>query len=123
MHSTRTFLGIVFIIAGINGYFVIFGLDPFIETSLEAMALFQFDYLLILEKSLEILCGILLLTNLFVPLALAILSPIIVNIFLLHLFEDMSLLLLASLLVVTYGYLLIYYRKNFMSLFERKPSI
>ncbi|WP_052484030.1 hypothetical protein [Bacillus sp. OxB-1] len=48
----RFFLGIVFLVAGINGYFVIFGWEPFMATSPEAMALFAFDYLLIAEKSL-----------------------------------------------------------------------
>ena len=55
-------------------------------TSPEAMQLFQFDYLLVVEKSLEIICGILLLANRYVPLAIAILAPLIANIFLLHVF-------------------------------------
>ena len=68
-------MGIVFLVAGINGYVYLFGLEPFIATSPEAMQLFQFDYLLVVEKSLEIICGILLLANRYVPLALAILAP------------------------------------------------
>ena len=118
----RLFLGIVFLVAGINGYFVIFGLEPFIATSPEAMSLFEFEYLLIVEKTLEVICGALLIINQFIPLAIAILTPIIANIFLLHLFLDHSLLLLAVLLVLTLGYLLFYYRKNFMSILERKPK-
>ncbi|WP_252504478.1 hypothetical protein [Sporosarcina sp. Marseille-Q4943] len=121
-HISRLLLGIIFLVAGINGYFVIFGLEPFIATSPEAMALFEFKYLLIVEKSLEIICGTLLLTNQFVPLAIAILAPIVVNIFLLHLFLDHSLLLLAVLLVLALGYLLFSYRKNFIGIFERKPK-
>ena len=109
-------------LAGLNGYFVIFGLEPFIATSPEAMALFEFEYLLIAEKSLEIICGILLLINLFVPLALTILTPIIANIFLLHLFLDHSLLLLAVMLIITHGYLLFFYRDNFRSILEKNTS-
>jgi uncharacterized membrane protein YphA (DoxX/SURF4 family) len=122
MQISRLFLGVIFLVAGLNGYFVIFGFEPFIETSPEAMALFEFDYLLIAEKSLEIICGILLLINLFIPLALAILSPIIANIFLLHLFLDNSLFLLAVLLVITYAYLLFYFKDSFKSILEKKPS-
>lgn len=85
------------------------------------MALFEFDYLLIVEKTLEIICGVLLLMNRFIPLALAILTPIIVNIFLLHLFLDHSLLLLAILLIILHGYMLFYYRNNFKSILEKKP--
>jgi hypothetical protein len=112
----------MFLGAGMNGYFVIFGLEPFIETSPAAMALFEFEYLLIVEKAIEIICGILLLTNQFVPLAIAILSPIVANILLLHLFLDRSLLLLAVFLVLALGYMLYSYRKNFLSILERKPK-
>lgn len=122
MQISRLFLGIIFFVAGINGYFVIFGFEPFIATSPEAMALFEFEYLLIAEKSLEVICGILLIINQFTPLAIAILSPIVANIFLLHLFLDHSLLILAVILVLIHGYLLFYYRKNFMSILERKSK-
>ncbi|MEH7249359.1 DoxX family membrane protein [Neobacillus niacini] len=118
----RLFLGVVFLVAGLNGYFVILGLEPFIATSPDAMALFEFNYLLIVEKTLEVICGILLIVNQFIPLAIAFLSPIVANIFLLHLFLDHSLLPLAVLLVLTLGYLFFYYRRNFMSLLERKPN-
>ncbi|WP_323742009.1 DoxX family membrane protein [Salinibacillus xinjiangensis] len=118
----RFFLGVVFLMAGLNGYFVILDLEPFIETSPAAMALFQFDYLLIIEKSLEILCGILLLANRFIPLVLAILSPIVANIFLLHVFVDHSLLSLAICIMIAYSYMLFYFRENFVSIFEKKPS-
>ncbi|WP_223594527.1 DoxX family membrane protein [Neobacillus bataviensis] len=120
VHILRIFLGSVFLIAGINGYFVILGLEPFIETSPQAMELFQFQYLLIFEKSLEIICAVLLLSNRYVPLALALLSPILANIFLLHLFKDHSLLALAAVLVFVHGALLFYYRRNYVSLFEKK---
>ncbi|MDG5786128.1 DoxX family membrane protein [Evansella sp. AB-P1] len=121
-HFCRVILGVIFLGAGINGYFVIFDLEPFIATSPEAMALFEFEYLLVFEKTLEVLCGILLLLNRFVPLALAILAPIVANILLLHVFLDHSLLPLAILLVVLHGYLLFYYGENFKSIFEKKPS-
>lgn len=123
LHIPRILLGSIFLVAGLNGYFVILGLEPFIATSPEAMALFEFKYLLISEKSLEVLCGVLLLINRFVPLALAILSPIIANILLLHLFLDHSLLFLAIILVVMHGYLLFEYRENFKSILEKKPSL
>lgn len=121
--SSRIFLGVMFLVAGLNGYFVIFGWEPFIATSPDAMALFEFDYLLIVEKSLEIICGGLLLTNQFVPLAIAILSPIVANILLLHLFLDHSLLPLAVLLVLALGYMLFSYRENFLRIVERKPKL
>jgi len=121
LHAARMFIGLVFLVAGVNGYFVIFGQEPFIANSPEAMKLFEFDYLLIIEKSLEIITSVLLLSNRFIPLALAILAPLITNIFLLHLFVDHSLLPLVIVLVIVYVYLLFQYRKNFVSIFEKKP--
>src|SRR5690625_3823049 len=118
---SRFCLGLIFLVAGLNGYFVIFEMEPLIQTSPEAMALFEFRYLLIVEKSLEIICGVLLLINRFTPLTLAILLPIVANIFLFHLFIDHSLLPLAIFLVIILIYLLFFYRKIFISLFERKP--
>lgn len=123
MQISRLFLGVIFLVAGINGYYIIFGLEPFIATSPEAMSLFEYQYLLITEKSLEVICGILLIINQFIPLTIAILSPIVANIFLLHLFLDHSLLLLAVLLVLTYGYMLFNYRESFLSILERKPKL
>src|SRR5690625_6885913 len=90
---SRFCLGLIFLVAGLNGYFVIFEMEPFIQTSPEAMALFEFRYLLIVEKSLEIICGVLLLINRFTPLTLAILLPIVVNIFFFLLFIYVSLFL------------------------------
>lgn len=121
LHIPRVFLGVLFLVAGVNGFFVIFGLNPFIATSPEAMSLFDFTYLLVAEKSLEVFCGLLLLSNRYVPLALAILTPLVVNIFLLHLFQDHSLLLLAIVIVVAHGILLVFYRNNFKSIFEKRP--
>jgi uncharacterized membrane protein YphA (DoxX/SURF4 family) len=119
MIVARFFLGIVFLAAGINGYVYLFGLEPFVATSPETMQLFQFDYLLIVEKSLEIICGILLIANRYVPLALTILAPLIANILLLHVFVDHSLLALAIIMAIAYGYLLYQYRMYFRRIIEK----
>lgn len=119
MHVGRLLLGVIFLMVGINGYFIILGMEPFIATSPEAMVLFQYQYLLITVKTLEFICGALLLLNQFVPLAIAVLSPIVINIFLLHLFIDQSKLLLAVILVLLLGNLLFYYRERFSVLVRR----
>lgn len=121
-HISRIVLGTVFLLAGVNGYFVVFELEPFIATSPQAMALLEMDYLLIAEKSIEVICGALLLINRFVPLALAALTPIIGNILLLHLFVDHSLLLLACILSLATAYLLYGYKNHFLRLFDRSAE-
>ena len=122
MHIARVFLGLVFLGAGINGFVVGFGFDPIAPTSPAAMSLFQFEYLLFAEKGLEVVCGLLLLANRFVVLTLAALAAIIVNIILLHLFLDWSLLPLAFAMCLAYGYLVYYYWHYFKNLFDAKAK-
>jgi len=73
-------------------------------------------YLLALEKTPEIICGILLLIRRFIPLALTILAPIIINILAFHIFIDQALLPLALLLILIEVLLIWKYRKNFIGL-------
>ena len=56
---------------------------PIAEFFAGMMATKYFFYLL---KSTEIICGILLLSGLFVPLVLIVLAPVILNIFFVHAF-------------------------------------
>jgi len=109
-------LGLVFLCAGLNGYFVLFGFNPIFPTSPKAMEFLGTGYLLALEKTPEIICGILLLIRRFIPLALTILAPIIINILAFHIFIDQALLPLALLLILIEVLLIWKYRKNFIGL-------
>lgn len=82
---TRILLGLILVASGISFFFVT---PPPLEgpmgdffKGMEATG--YFFYLL---KITEIICGLLLLSGFFVPLALVILAPIVLNIFLVHTF-------------------------------------
>jgi len=83
----RYLLGLIFLVMGINGFVEFI---PFAEKGPEANAFFaaleQTGFFWPFEKACEILFGVLLLTNRFVPLAIEGLVPIIANIMLFHLF-------------------------------------
>lgn len=111
----RIVLGLIFLGAGVNGYLVLFGYDPIFPTSPAAMQLLQ-GYLLVLVKTVEIACGVLLLSNRWVPLALAAIAPIAVNILTFHLFVDHDLLGLGIFVAVLEAYLVWTYRRNFQEL-------
>ncbi|MFC7442613.1 hypothetical protein [Laceyella putida] len=98
MRITQFVYGLIFFLAGLNGWAVFFGFSPFLPTSPEVMAFFRYPYLLFTEKSVEVAAGLLLMCNRWVPLALNMLAPIVVNILLFHLFVDASLLPLAILM-------------------------
>jgi uncharacterized membrane protein YphA (DoxX/SURF4 family) len=119
IHLPRILLSLIFIVAGFNGWVVILGYDPVFPTSPKAMELLT-GYLLVLEKSTELIGGLLLLLNVFTPAILAIFAPIVVNILLFHIFEDPSLLPLAIVVSVLEAYLLWIYRQHFKGLMAVK---
>ncbi len=100
----RVLLGLVFLGSGIAFFFTT--PPPMtgpIATFFEGMmATGYFFYLL---KGTEIVCGLMLLSGYFVPLALVVLAPVILNIFLVHAFMAPEGLLLATVLGVIEVYL------------------
>ena len=83
----RVLLGLTFFVFGLNG-FLHFLPQPTPPPAAGAFfgALYASGYMLPLLKGTEVLAGALLLAGIFVPLALALLAPIIVNIVAFHLF-------------------------------------
>lgn len=83
----RLLLGLIFTVFGLNGFFEFLPPPKLPEAGGEFLgALVASGYLMTLVKLTEVVGGVLLLLGRFVPLALTILAPIIVNIVLFHLF-------------------------------------
>jgi hypothetical protein len=79
-------------------------------------------YFMTLLKLVEAVGGILLLTRRWVPLALVLLAPVVVHIFLFHAFLAPEGLPVAVALVVLEGYLgFVVYRKSFKSVLAATP--
>lgn len=100
----RVLMGLVFAGSGIAFFFTT---PPPMEGPIGTffagmMATGYFFYLL---KGTEIVCGLMLISGFFVPLALVILAPIIINIFLVHAFLMPQGLVLAVILGVIEIYL------------------
>lgn len=115
-------LGSIFLGAGLNGYAVLFGFEPFAPTSPAAMEFLGNGYLLALEKGVEIVAGALLIIGRFVPLALVVLASLVVNIFAFHVFVDSELLLLAIVIALLEIFLAWCYRDSFKGLLESEPK-
>ncbi len=85
--AARLFLGLVFTVFGLNFFLHFLKMPPPPAKALAAMGgLFGTGYLMQLTHVVELVGGVLLLSGLFVPLALALLAPVIVNILAFHLF-------------------------------------
>ena len=121
MIIVRTLMGLLFIFGAVVFLFNLFTPPPMdgpIKTFNEGLA--ATGYFFTFLKITELICGILLVVGRFVPLALVILSPIIVNILMVHLFLDRSGLPVAIFLVLANIFIAYYYRDRFEPLLRAK---
>jgi uncharacterized membrane protein YphA (DoxX/SURF4 family) len=85
--AARILLGLIFFVFGLNFFLHFLPQPPMPEAAgAFAGAMFATGYLFVLLKVVEITSGLLLLAGRFVPLALALLAPIVVNIVFFHAF-------------------------------------
>ena len=85
----RVLLGLMFAVFGLNGFlnFIPAPTTPPPEGAMAfAIALMKTGYMMPLIKGTEVLVGVLLVLNRFVPLALVVLAPVVVNIVAFHAF-------------------------------------
>ncbi len=122
MIIVRTLVGALFVFGAVTFLFGLITPPPMpdgpLKTFSEGLAASGYFYTLL--KVTELVCGILLLTGRFVPLALVILAPIVINILMVHLFLDRSTLPLALFLVAAMIFLAYNYRKAFAPLLTPK---
>lgn len=118
----RFLLGALFLFGGIAFFFTtpppLTGAMATFFQGLQAST--YFFYLL---KGTEIVCGACLVSGFFVPLALVVLAPIVVNILLVHVFLDHSGLPIALCVVAAFTYLAFFspsYGPFLRKLFVRK---
>jgi putative oxidoreductase len=103
----RLLLGFVFFAAGLAGLLNLAPPPPNLPEKLIAFntGLMATGYFFPFLKVTETLCGLLLLSGYFVPLALVVLAPVVINITLVHLFLEPSGLPLAIILGLLLTYL------------------
>lgn len=83
--GARILLGLVFFVFGLNGFIGFLPAPPLPGPAGAFIgALVGSGYVMTVVKGIEVLAGAALLLNRFVPLALTVLAPIIVNIVLFH---------------------------------------
>lgn len=120
----RLLLGLMFFVFGLNGFLNFLNMGP-MPTGLAGQfigALIQSHYFWVVA-ALQVIGGALLLIGRYVPLALVLLGPVIVNILLYHFLlypAGMALAIVATILwfVVFYGY-----RQYFSGLFAQRASV
>ncbi|HXG43906.1 MAG TPA: DoxX family membrane protein [Gemmatimonadales bacterium] len=115
----RYLLGLVFTVFGLNFFF---NFLPPPDLGERAMSLFGAlagsGYLMQVEKLVEIVAGVLLLAGRYVPLALTLLAPLVVNIVLFHAFLAPGGLPVAILVLVLELFLAWAYRDAFQGVLQ-----
>jgi hypothetical protein len=118
----RILLGVIFVAFGLNAFlhFLPKPMPPGIAGQFVG-AMFQSHFILFVS-TLEIISGALLLVNFYVPLALAILAPIIVNIILFLILLPPVGWQPGVLAAILWVFLFFHYRKHFSGLFIQRAS-
>ncbi|HWL88791.1 MAG TPA: DoxX family protein [Polyangiaceae bacterium] len=114
--AARVVLGLAFSVIGLDGFlhFIPQPAGPFPEGAMAfGAAMMNTGYLWQLVKGTELLVGVLLLANRFVPLALTLLAPGVVNIIAFHLFLEPSGIPVPVILLALQVYLAWAYRAAF----------
>jgi uncharacterized membrane protein YphA (DoxX/SURF4 family) len=119
---SRYLLGLLFTIFGLNGFLhFIRQPPPANPVALQFLVAVSASHYMAMVFLVQIVGGILLLTGRFVPLALAILAPVVVNILNYHITMDpggISKGLLTTILWVT---ICLRYRSSFAQIFQSHP--
>jgi putative oxidoreductase len=118
----RILLGLIFVVFGLNGFFLFITPPEHTPASGAFINLLVATGFMYVEKSFEIIGGALLLLDLYVPLALAILAPIVVSILLFHLLMERYTLVIGVVPFLLWFFLAWAYRRHFAPLLVRRAD-
>jgi uncharacterized membrane protein YphA (DoxX/SURF4 family) len=114
----RLLLGLIFVVFGLNGFLNFLSMGPMPSglagQFIGALALSHYFWIV---AALQVVGGALLLVNRFVPLALVLLGPVIVNIILYHVFLNPAGIALAIVVAILWLIVFYGYRQYFSGIF------
>ncbi len=117
----RLILGLIFVVFGLNGFLNFFNMGPMPSglagQFIGALALSHYYWVV---AALQVAGGALLLVNRFVPLALVLLGPVIVNIILYHVVLNPGGAALAIVVVILWRIVFYSYSQYFSGIFVQR---
>jgi len=120
---SRFLLGLIFLVFGLNGFLHFIPMPPPSGVAGQFFgAMFVSNYLLVVS-GLQVISGALLLINRYVPLALTILAPIIVNILLFHALMNPVGIGLAIFVTILWGVVFVSVRSAFAGILQVRVEI
>ncbi len=116
----RYLMGVIFLVFGLNGFLHFIPLPPPSGVAGQFMGALFVSHYLTLIFGLQVIAAVLLLANRYVPLALAVLAPVIVNILCFHALMAPSGLPLAIVVAVLWVLIFVEVRSAFAGLFQSR---
>lgn len=119
--AVRILLGLIFVVFGLNGFLHFLPMPPMSDAPMAFMTQIMASGLIYVVKVLEVVCGAMLLANFYPALAIALISPVVFNIFFFHASLAHEGLPMAVIIAGMTGYLVFFsYRKAFSALLNKK---
>src|SRR5258707_13380361 len=116
----RYLAGVIFLVFGLNGFLNFIPLPPPGGIAGQFMAALYASHYLWVIFAFQVIAAVLLLANRYVPLAVAVLAPVIVNILVFHALMAPSGLPLALLVAVLWAVIFVDVRPAFAGLFQSR---
>lgn len=114
----RYLTGVIFLVMGLNGFLNFIPLPPPGGVAKQFMGALYVSHYLWVIFAFQVIAGVLLLVNRYVPLAVAVLAPVIVNILTFHATMAPSGLPLAVFVAILWAVVFINVRPAFSELFQ-----
>jgi hypothetical protein len=118
----RMLLGLIFLVFGLNGFLHFIHMPPPTGTAGQFFAAIFVSHYWVVIFGVQVLGAVLILVNRFVPLALILLGPIIVNIFFFHALMAPAGLPLAIVVVVLWGIVALRNKQHFAGIFVSRSE-
>src|SRR5436853_7845108 len=118
----RVLLGSIFLVFGLNGFLHFIPASPPTGVAGQFVGALFVSHYLVPIFLLQIVSGVLLLVNRYVPLALTLLAPIIVNILLIHILMLPSGLPLALVVTLLWIIMFLSVRSSVTALFQQRVA-
>jgi uncharacterized membrane protein YphA (DoxX/SURF4 family) len=116
----RYLAGVIFLVMGLNGFLNFIHFPPPAGIAGQFMGALYVSHYLWVIFAFQVIAGALLLVNRFVPLAVAILAPVLVNILTFHVLLAPSGLPMALVVAVLWVLIFIEVRPAFSGLFQSR---
>ena len=114
----RYLAGLIFLVIGLNGFLNFIPFPPPGGVAAQFMGALYVSHYLWVIFAFQIIAGVLLLINRYVPLAVAVLAPLIVNILVFHALMAPSGLPLALFVALLWVFVFVGVRPAFAGLFQ-----